>query len=134
MILRRSSSRCSRNPMVGMSSLTGSFTDEDADASGIGSYFRRGRRLGIRRRFGGGRVGDLSRSQPFGRRRIEDAARQRSQPRMNRRQNLGLNARLNRANLRLDLRLELIGGPLELIHKAPDLASHFRQFLGPENK
>ena len=65
--------------MVGISSLTGSVADEDAVASGIGSYFRRWRRLGSSRVLClslslGIRFGSF---QSCGRKRVEDPAGER---------------------------------------------------------
>src|SRR5882724_8070559 len=137
MILRRSSSRCSRKAMVGISSFTGSFTDEDAVASGIGSYFRYGRRLVNVRVFCGRPsrdLGGLGSLKPFGRWRVKDAAGKRIQRRMERRQDLRLYLGLERVYFRFDLRLELVRCPLELVHETPDLAPDFWHFLGPENK
>src|SRR5882672_2746506 len=120
--------------MVGISSLTGSFTDEGAVASGIGSYFRCRRGLRDLRVLCGRRGRCLLSLKPCGRWRIEDAAGKRIQRRVKRRQDLRLYLGLERVYFRFDLRLELVRRPLELVHETPDLASDLRQFLGAENK
>src|SRR5450755_1414509 len=94
MMRLRSSSRWSRNPMVGISSLAVGFT-EVAVASGIGRYFRNRSRFldGVDSDggwFSGSNVGlrRFGRSQFLWGRRIEDAAGQRTERCLKRRQNL----------------------------------------------
>src|ERR1017187_4812397 len=143
----RSSSRWSRKPMVGICSLSlaESFTGESAAASGIGRYFRSGNRLGRRgkpRLYGGfGRFGDGGFGGAFGSldffrgRRIEDTVGQRSQRRLERRQDLlprQVGAGLQGVNFRLDLRAEFIGRTPELVEEARNLASDLGHLLGAE--
>src|ERR1700676_2422219 len=83
--------------MVGISSLADSSTGEEAAASGIGRYFRSGRRLGNGGRFdrdgfgsggldcGGFGGGIFCCIESFGRRGIEDAVGQRSERGLERR-------------------------------------------------
>src|SRR6202521_5883787 len=134
--------------MVGISSLADSFTGEEAAASGIGRYFRSGRRLGNGGRsfdrrfvsgsfdssgFGGGVFGSI---EPFGRRGIEDAVGQRSERGLERRQYLlpgtaaGVAATLERIDFGFDLGAEFVGSAPEFAEEARDLASDLRHFLG----
>src|ERR1700720_3921648 len=144
------SSRCERKPMVGISSLADSFTGEEAAASGIGRYFRSGRRLGNggrfdRDRFGSGSFdssgfggGIFCSIEPFGRRGIEDAVGQRSERGLEGREDLlagaaaGIAPTFEGINFRFDLRAEFVGSAPELAEEARDLASDLRHFLGAE--
>src|ERR1700730_4620532 len=134
--------------MVGISSLADWFTGEEAAASGIGRYFRSGRRLGNGGRFdrdgfGGGGLdcrvfsgGVFGSIEPFGRRGIEDTVGQRPERCLERRQYLlpgtaaGVAATLERIDFGLDLRAEFVGSAPELAEEARDLASDLRHFLG----
>src|ERR1700691_4451097 len=144
MIRVRNSSRWSRKPIVGICSLSGAFTDEEAASSGIGGRFRSGRRLmdcdGFGRSgfhssvFGGGILGSF---QLFRTRRIEDAIGKRSKRGLQRWQYLRPGAALapvaiERIDFGFDLRTELVGCASELVEEAGDLASDLGHFLGPE--
>src|SRR5208282_3826671 len=138
--------------MVGMASLAESLMGEEAAASGIGRNFRmgwcrRGRRgkprLYDNGVFGlGGGSGFGSRSRGFGGlgfggrkllggRRVEDAACERSERFLERRQNLRL-LPFEGIDFGFDLGAEFVRGAAELVHDAPDLAADLRQFLGAE--
>src|SRR5882762_8194920 len=135
--------------MVGISSWAGSLTGEEAAASGIGRYFRSGRRLGSRGKprlygslsmFGSGGFGSgiFSSVEPSGGWWIEDAVGQRSERGLERRQDLlagaaaGVATTFERIDFGLDLRAELVRSAPELAEKAGDLASYLRHFLGAE--
>src|SRR5216684_4156186 len=106
--------------MVGISSLSlslswaDSFRGEEAAASGIGRHFRSGlvgrgkpRLYGGLGRFGSGGFGSF---QLFGGRRIEDAAGERSERGLERRQDLlAGQATIERIDFGLDLRAEFVG-------------------------
>src|SRR5258708_35292003 len=124
--------------MVGISSLADSFTGEEAAASGIGRYFRSGRRLGRRgtpfvhgtlSMFGSGGFGGFP---LIGGRGIEDAVGQRSKRGLQGRQDLlpGADSAIQGINFGFDLRAEFVGSPPELIDKARDLTSDLGHFLG----
>src|SRR5258706_801757 len=124
--------------MVGISSLADSFTGEEAAASGIGRYFRSGRRLGRRGKpsvygsvsmVGGGGFGGF---RLIGGRGIEDAVGQRSERGLQGRQDLlpGADRVIQGINFGFDLRAEFVGSAPELIDKARDLASDLGHFLG----
>src|SRR6202521_2595915 len=134
--------------MVGISSLADSFTGEEAAASGIGRYFRSGRRLGnggrsFDRRFVSGSFdssgfggGIFCSIEPFGRRGIEDAVGQRPERGLERRGGLlpgaGGAATFERIDFGFDLRAEFVGSAPELAEEARALASDLRHFLGAE--
>src|ERR1700746_3992819 len=115
MILRRSSSRCSRKLMAGMDSSGWFAGGNSAAISGIGalvgrSYFRARRfpiTAGKRHRTGGW----------FGRR--QDL--------------LPMVLNIQLIDLGFDLSFEFVGSALALIEGAPYLASDLRQLLGPKN-
>src|ERR1035437_467598 len=147
MMRLRSSSRCSRKPMVGICSLAESSTGEEAAASGIGRYFRSGSRLKPRLDSGGGfRSGGcgsglrgFSSLELLGGRWIEDAVGQRSERSLQSRQNLlprtaaaGVAAAIEGIHFRLDLRAEFVGSAPEFVEKARNLAADLRHFLGAE--
>src|SRR5208282_6795722 len=125
----RSSSRWSRKPMVGICSLADSLTGESAAASGIGRHFRSfnprsGRSLGRR---GKPRLhaGFFFRGlQLFGRRRIKDTVRQRSERSLEGRQDLlaGIATGVEGMDFGLDLRTEFVRSPPELVEEARHLA------------
>src|ERR1700675_4608487 len=134
--------------MVGISSLADSFTGEEAAASGIGRYFRSGRRLGNscrfdRDRFGSGSFdssgfggGIFCRIEPFGRRGIENAVGQRPKRGLKGREDLlagaGAAATFEGINFGFDLRAEFVRSAPELAEETRDLASDLRHFLGAE--
>jgi len=80
--------------------------------------------------FGSGGFGSF---QLFGGRRIEDAAGERSERGLERRQNLlaGETA-VERVDFGFDLRAEFVGCAPELVQEARDLASDLGHFLGAE--
>src|SRR5581483_6388664 len=113
MILRRSSSRCSRKLMAVMVSCACPVGGTEAAISGILG-------LGVYFRIGGGRWLRSGRHRPFGRtRRGENLVR------------AGLDIHV--VDLGFDLRLELVAGPFEFVEGLPDLPSDLRQFLRPKD-
>src|SRR6266478_773225 len=121
MILRRSSSRCSRNPMAGIRSLSSPCEGSSAAISGIG-------RLG-----GGiGPLGQLRGRMLLGVRIEHGSARHGAPRRIYRRKILGRCFPLEVGDLSLDLRLEFVGGPFELVQGLSNLPANLRQFLRPK--
>src|SRR6266545_2829575 len=127
MILRRSSSRCSRNPMAGICSLSPPCEGSSAATSGIG-------------RLGGGigplgqlRGGMLLGCMLLGVRVEHGPAGHRAPWRIHGRKVLGrAGFAVKVGDLGLDLRLEFVGGPLELVQSLANLPADLRQFLRPK--
>src|SRR5258708_3885831 len=122
MILRRSSSRCSRNPMAGICSLSSPCEGSSAAISGIG-------RLG-----GGiGPLGQLRGCMLLGARIEHGSARHGAARRIHWRKILGHGGfTLEGGDLCLGLRLEFVGGPLELVQGLSNLPADLRQFFWPK--
>src|ERR1700758_4809952 len=128
MILRRSSSRCSRKPMAPMDSFcSGSMSGTSATISGIGG-------LGSSSRFGCGRRGFGGRWVGRRRRRINQrsAGNGSFRPPAGR-QDLWRGFALQVGDLGFDLRSELVRSPLELVQRLADLAPDLGKLLGPKN-
>src|SRR5215472_14064207 len=118
---RRSSSRCSRNPIAGISSWSDPCGETSAAISGIR------RRLRHRVVFGG-----ESRRGVFRGRVDHTASRHCATKSVRGRQNLGWRLPLQVGDLRLDLGTKFIGSALEFVHGLADLAGNLGQLLWPE--
>src|SRR5215468_10416621 len=123
MILRRSSSRCSRKPIAGIRSSSLPCEGRSAAISGIG-------RLGG----GFGLCGQLRGCGWLGGSINNSAGRNRTAHRIGRRQVLWCGGRfaLEVGDLGLDLRLELVGGPLKLVQCPANLPADLWKLLRPK--